>query len=103
MDKVAVDFSFPEIYSFPPFFTLQPVPATLEKQLLMWCELVLAYCAHHKINALDVKAAESSPLFCNKSLQSMFSCSSSIFFMHVGIRHRYEPGKELSDKKISAC
>ncbi|CAM9550504.1 unnamed protein product [Choristocarpus tenellus] len=35
----------PEFYNFPPFFTIQPVLATREKQLRLWCDLVLRW--HH--------------------------------------------------------
>ncbi|CAM9221326.1 unnamed protein product [Sphacelaria rigidula] len=38
-------FEEPEFYNFPPFFTLQPVLATREKQLRLWCDMVLRW--HH--------------------------------------------------------
>ncbi|MBC8132418.1 MAG: hypothetical protein H7X95_05500, partial [Deltaproteobacteria bacterium] len=38
---------WPSYYSLPPFFTLQPVPNTRQKQLQMWTELVLLYQKHH--------------------------------------------------------
>lgn len=31
------------MYRFPPFYTLQPVPATLQKQLSMWANLLLQH------------------------------------------------------------
>ena len=34
-------FTPPEFWSFPPFFTLQPVAETREKQLTLWADLVL--------------------------------------------------------------
>ena len=34
-------FTPPECWSFPPFFTLQPVAATRDKQLTLWTDLVL--------------------------------------------------------------
>lgn len=74
MEKAAPDFTFPEVYSFPPFFTLQPVAASRDKQLRMWSELVLAYCAHHKIDVIDVGTALASPLFANQSIGRMCRC-----------------------------
>ncbi|KAF4029896.1 ESCRT-II complex subunit [Phytophthora infestans] len=44
MDK----FSYPEYYDFPPFFTLQPVRATREKQLVLWQQLILEYHRAHE-------------------------------------------------------
>lgn len=70
MQKPAPDFVFPPMYSFPPFFTLQPAADTRERQLQMWCELVLSYCSHHKIDQLDFDSStlQRSPLFCNEGL-----------------------------------
>ena len=45
---------YPEFYSFPPFFTVQPVLATREKQMALWRELILRYHTEHKIKMLVV-------------------------------------------------
>jgi ESCRT-II complex subunit VPS25 len=42
--KATQAFAPPEFYSFPPFFTLQTVFETREKQLKLWRELVIDYC-----------------------------------------------------------
>ena len=47
-------FSPPDFWSFKPFFTLQPVTETREKQLNCWCSLILSYCSFNKINRLDI-------------------------------------------------
>ena len=39
--------AYPEFYNFPPFFTIQPVLATREKQLALWRELILNYHNHY--------------------------------------------------------
>jgi len=62
------DFSFPRIFSFPPFFTLQPVVSTRSKQVATWCELILAYARHYNIYVMDVREVSNSPLFVNASL-----------------------------------
>ncbi|KAE9034856.1 hypothetical protein PR002_g7897 [Phytophthora rubi] len=58
MDK----FSYPEYYDFPPFFTLQPVRATREKQLVLWQQLVLEY---HRAHDLPLFQPFASALFEN--------------------------------------
>lgn len=45
---------FPEFYSFPPFFTIQPNLTTREKQLGLWRELILGYHTNLKIKSLIV-------------------------------------------------
>lgn len=42
-------FAFPPLYSFKPFFTVQPTDATWAKQRQVWCDLIRAYCAHYKL------------------------------------------------------
>eukprot|EP00531_Pseudo-nitzschia_arenysensis_P016201 CAMPEP_0116142244 /NCGR_PEP_ID=MMETSP0329-20121206/14806_1 /TAXON_ID=697910 /ORGANISM="Pseudo-nitzschia arenysensis, Strain B593" /LENGTH=176 /DNA_ID=CAMNT_0003637469 /DNA_START=271 /DNA_END=801 /DNA_ORIENTATION=- len=48
------EFEYPEFYSFPPFFTIQPVEATRQKQLALWRELILNYHTKHKLKTLVV-------------------------------------------------
>ena len=56
---------FPEFYSFPPFFTIQPVLATREKQLALWRELILKYHTDRKIRTLVV---HDCPLWKNDAI-----------------------------------
>lgn len=77
----AKEFTFPEYYDFPPFFTLlisfaqwidgiltcsccrlQPVRATREKQLGLWKQLILDY---HQARHLSIFSPQTSPLFAN--------------------------------------
>ncbi|TDH73528.1 hypothetical protein CCR75_007656 [Bremia lactucae] len=58
MDK----FSYPEYYDFPPFFTLQPVRDTREKQLVLWQQLILEY---HRAHELPLFQPLASTLFEN--------------------------------------
>jgi ESCRT-II complex subunit VPS25 len=41
-------------YSFPPFFTIQPVESTKEKQLALWRDLILRYHRQLKLKTLVV-------------------------------------------------
>ena len=63
-------FQFPEFYNFPPFFTIQPVLATREKQLALWRELLLNYHTHHKIQTLKVY---DCPLWKNDKISRQLS------------------------------
>ena len=62
------EFKFPWQYSFPPFFTLQPHAETRAKQLSAWRSLVLDYCQHGGIAAVDVADLARSPLFRNDAI-----------------------------------
>lgn len=57
---------YPEFYSFPPFFTIQPVLATREKQLGLWRALILKYYTVHKMKTLVV---HECPLWKNVSIE----------------------------------
>ncbi|KAK3257401.1 Vacuolar protein-sorting-associated protein 25 [Cymbomonas tetramitiformis] len=61
------DFTFPFFYSYPPYFTLQPVKDTRDKQIALWKELILRYCRHHKVFVLDI--ADDSELFANSTIK----------------------------------
>ena len=59
------DFEYPQFYSFPPFFTIQPVEATRKKQMKLWRELVLNY---HTKNKLATMVVHECPLWENAAL-----------------------------------
>jgi len=58
-------FAFPDHYNFPPFFTLQTVQSTRQKQLALWRDLILRYHTFNKIKTLVV---HDCPLWANKSI-----------------------------------
>mmetsp|Transcript_45525 Transcript_45525/g.87042 ORF Transcript_45525/g.87042 Transcript_45525/m.87042 type:complete len:178 (-) Transcript_45525:1465-1998(-) len=60
------NFVLPAFYSYPPYFTLQPVADTREKQVKLWMDLILQYCRYHKIFVINVK--EGFPLFSNEEI-----------------------------------
>ena len=59
-------------------FRLQPNLDTRQKQIDAWMSLVLAYHRYHKKYTLDVTEIQSSPLFNNTSIDSIFCLLCSI-------------------------
>ncbi|KAL3738664.1 hypothetical protein ACJRO7_020097 [Eucalyptus globulus] len=43
------NFKLPPFFNYPPYFTLQPVRDTREKQVQLWKELILDFCKTQKI------------------------------------------------------
>lgn len=37
---------FPAFYRYPPYFTVQPVAETFQKQRELWSSLILSYCTY---------------------------------------------------------
>ncbi|GBF97436.1 hypothetical protein Rsub_09602 [Raphidocelis subcapitata] len=62
----AAAWEWPFFYTYPPYFTVQPVQETWEKQCGLWCSLILAYCRHHKVYVL--RPTDETPLFHNKDI-----------------------------------
>jgi len=60
-----------EFYSFPPFFTLQPVEATRSKQLLLWRRLLLGWAEQNP--EAGAIALDSFPLFRNAAIDRSLS------------------------------
>jgi len=56
----------PSFYAFKPFYTLQPVQATRDKQLKLWRDLIVAWHQHHRQYRMDDPL--QWPLFSNKEL-----------------------------------
>lgn len=61
-------FEYPFFYNYPPYFTLQPVLDTQEKQKELWRELILKYCRFHKVFVLCCDTEDELPLFNNKQI-----------------------------------
>ncbi|KAL8283766.1 hypothetical protein RQP46_005561 [Phenoliferia psychrophenolica] len=65
----ASGFSFPPLYSFPPFFTRQPNEQTWSHQAAQWSALILAHARHHRTFRLDLSDETCQlELFKNKTL-----------------------------------
>nr|CCC93628.1 conserved hypothetical protein [Trypanosoma congolense IL3000] len=58
-----------DFFKLPPFFTLQPAPAALERQLMLWGNLVMDHAASHAPNT----RSDACPFL------RLYSCTSSLF------------------------
>uniref|UniRef100_A0A061RHC1 ESCRT-II complex subunit VPS25 n=1 Tax=Tetraselmis sp. GSL018 TaxID=582737 RepID=A0A061RHC1_9CHLO len=61
-------FQTPFFWNYPPYFTLQPVKDSREKQINLWHDLILSYCKHQKIYVISGNATDRFPLFTNTSI-----------------------------------
>lgn len=73
---MTASFTFPYFHNYPPYFTLQPVKETRDKQVALWCTLILAYCQHTKTFILDTQA--DSPLFVNQAINRKLNAEARI-------------------------
>eukprot|EP01134_Creolimax_fragrantissima_P008157 CFRG8157T1 len=64
----AANFQWPEMYHFPPFFTLQVVEETRKRQMDQWCDLIKSFCQHTNTYELTVTESMNSPVFNNKQI-----------------------------------
>jgi ESCRT-II complex subunit VPS25 len=78
------DYAYPDFYNFPPFFTIQPVLATREKQFALWRELILKYTATKKIKVLSIHDKE---LWVNKKITRQLSTDSIVQICNDFILH----------------
>lgn len=62
------DFKLPQFFNYPPYFTLQPVKETREKQVQLWKELIIDYCRTQKVFVIGLE--EDFPLFSNSVVES---------------------------------
>ncbi|KAK9901291.1 hypothetical protein WJX75_004402 [Coccomyxa subellipsoidea] len=75
------DFAFPFFFNYPPYFTLQPVKETRQRQIDLWSDLILRYCRHNKEYTLSSDPADDSPLFYNKRIERRLNREARIIFL----------------------
>lgn len=73
-------FVWPEFWNFPPYFTLQPVPETQQKQKELWRSLIIAYCRHCRVFYVGME--DDFPPFANASINSKSALFLSIELIH---------------------
>mmetsp|Transcript_15673 Transcript_15673/g.39076 ORF Transcript_15673/g.39076 Transcript_15673/m.39076 type:complete len:183 (-) Transcript_15673:146-694(-) len=73
------EFAYPAFYNYPPYFTVQPVKDTRERQSSLWGQLILAYCKHYKVYVINVQ--EEFALFVNKAIDRRLSVDAIVAFL----------------------
>jgi ESCRT-II complex subunit VPS25 len=66
-------FVYPDFWNYPPYFTLQPVPETRQKQLELWRALILSYCQHNRQFIIYLDGNVDFPPFSNPSINRHLS------------------------------
>lgn len=91
------DFKLPNFFNYPPYFTLQPVKDTREKQIQLWKELILDYCRTQKIFIVE---PENFPLFTNSGIERSLSHEAREVFLSALVS---EGRAEWMDKGHRKC
>uniref|UniRef100_A0A7C8YFH2 ESCRT-II complex subunit VPS25 n=1 Tax=Opuntia streptacantha TaxID=393608 RepID=A0A7C8YFH2_OPUST len=92
------DFKLPNFFNYPPYFTLQPVRETREKQIQLWKELILEYCKTQKIFVVSLE--EDFPLFSNPVIERSLSYEAREAFLSALV---VEGRAEWMDKSHRKC
>ncbi|KAI4373728.1 hypothetical protein MLD38_011817 [Melastoma candidum] len=92
------DFKFPPFYNYPPYFTLQPVKDTREKQVQLWKELILDYCKTR--NIFVIRPEEDFPLFSNPTIDRSLTHEARQVFLSALVS---EGRAEWLDKGHKKC
>ncbi|KAJ6797423.1 vacuolar protein sorting-associated protein 25 [Iris pallida] len=92
------DFKLPNFFHYPPYFTLQPVRETREKQVQLWKELILDYCRSQKIFIIGLE--EEFALFSNKEIERSLSHEARDVFLSALVS---EGRAEWMDKNHRKC
>ncbi|CAL4962277.1 unnamed protein product [Urochloa humidicola] len=92
------DFRLPPFFNYPPYFTLQPVRETREKQVQLWKDLILDYCRSQKIHTISLE--EDFPLFSNPKIERSLSHEAKEVFLAALVS---EGRAEWMDKGHKKC
>lgn len=92
------NFKLPNFFNYPPYFTLQPVRETREKQVQLWKELILDYCRSQKIFVIGLE--EEFALFSNKEIERSLSHEARDVFLSALVS---EGRAEWMDKNHRKC
>ncbi|XP_044349292.1 vacuolar protein sorting-associated protein 25 isoform X1 [Triticum aestivum] len=97
-----VDFKLPHFFNYPPYFTLQPVRETREKQVQLWKELILDYCRSQKMYIISLE--EDFPLFSNPKIERSLSYEAKEVFLAALVSEDQTAGRaEWIDKSHKKC
>ncbi|XP_004300186.1 PREDICTED: vacuolar protein sorting-associated protein 25 [Fragaria vesca subsp. vesca] len=92
------DYKLPQFFNYPPYFTLQPVRDTREKQIQLWKDLILDYCRTQKIFVIALE--EDFPLFSNPAIERSLSHEAREAFLSILVS---DGRAEWLDKRHRKC
>ncbi|XP_052183712.1 vacuolar protein sorting-associated protein 25-like [Diospyros lotus] len=92
------DFKLPHFFNYPPYFTLQPVKDTREKQIQLWKELVVDFCRAQNIFIIELE--NDFPLFTNPVIERSLSHEAREVFLSALVS---EGRAEWMDKGHRKC
>ncbi|XP_057520618.1 vacuolar protein sorting-associated protein 25 isoform X2 [Amaranthus tricolor] len=91
------DFKLPNFFNYPPYFTLQPVKDTREKQIQLWKELILEFCRSQKIFVISLE--EDFPLFLNSTIERSLSHEAREAFLSALVAEGHAEWMDKGHKK----
>lgn len=74
-------FEFPFFHNYPPYFTLQPVQETRDKQSSLWQALILQYCRSQKVYIVLAAGEDENPLFVNNAIDRRANREARTYFL----------------------
>ncbi|XP_027085020.1 vacuolar protein sorting-associated protein 25-like isoform X1 [Coffea arabica] len=92
------EFKLPHFFNYPPYFTLQPVRDTREKQVQLWKELIIEYCRAQKVFIIGLE--EDFPLFSNRAIERSLSHEARVAFLSALVS---DGRAEWTDKGHKKC
>ncbi|CAI9095231.1 OLC1v1031126C1 [Oldenlandia corymbosa var. corymbosa] len=92
------EFKLPHFFNYPPYFTLQPVRETREKQIQLWKELIIEYCRAQRIFFIGLE--EDFPLFSNPAIERSLSHEARVAFLSALVS---DGRAEWTDKGHRKC
>lgn len=92
------EFKLPHFFNYPPYFTLQQVRDTREKQIQLWRELILDFCRTQKVFIVGLD--EDFPLFSNPVIERSLSHEAREAFLSALVS---EGRAEWQDKSHRKC
>ncbi|KAM0055882.1 putative ESCRT-II complex, Vps25 subunit, winged helix-like DNA-binding domain superfamily [Helianthus debilis subsp. tardiflorus] len=73
------ELKLPQFSNYPPYFTLQPMRETQQKQIQLWKELIINYCRMQKIFIIGLE--EDFPLFSNPAIERSLNYDARAAFL----------------------
>jgi ESCRT-II complex subunit VPS25 len=79
---MAARFSWPPVYNFPPFWTLQDVMETRRRQCDLWGDLIMKYMAQTNQSEIVLDTALGWPLFNNTTINRRLDRPTCLVFLN---------------------